>query len=182
MSSPAFKEWQVIVHALGTGRQSLILRKGGIAEGRDGFQLEHRRFWLFPTRFHAQLEKLKPAARDWLAHAAADTTESTVTLRYYAELTHAAVLTDWVAVTALDDLHHWSEPTIRERFASSQPPSLHALLVRVHRAPAPITLSLTPEMGGCKSWITLPVALPSAGDDPVLGNRDFTPILSRIPR
>jgi len=34
---PAFKEWQVIVDALAVGEQSLLLRKGGIAEGRGGF-------------------------------------------------------------------------------------------------------------------------------------------------
>ncbi len=36
----AFKEWAVIVDALGRGDQILILRKGGISEGRGGFQIE----------------------------------------------------------------------------------------------------------------------------------------------
>ena len=39
------------------GRQSVILRKGGIAEGRDGFAFRHREFFLFPTFFHEQVEK-----------------------------------------------------------------------------------------------------------------------------
>ena len=58
---PAFKEWLVIVDALAAGEQSLLLRKGGIAEGRGGFDPElAERFWLFPTQFHAQREKTKP--------------------------------------------------------------------------------------------------------------------------
>ena len=50
----AFKEWAVVCAALASGRQSVILRKGGIHEGRDGFRVDHREFWLFPTRFHQE--------------------------------------------------------------------------------------------------------------------------------
>ena len=35
--SIAFKEWAIICEALGAGVQSIILRKGGIHEGREGF-------------------------------------------------------------------------------------------------------------------------------------------------
>jgi hypothetical protein len=41
----AFKEWAVVCEALGSGRQSVILRKGGIAEGREGFAFLHREFF-----------------------------------------------------------------------------------------------------------------------------------------
>ena len=54
----AFKEWSLVCDALGDGRQSIILRKGGIAEGRDGFQFKHREFFLFPTHFHEQAKHL----------------------------------------------------------------------------------------------------------------------------
>ncbi|SVB17570.1 uncharacterized protein METZ01_LOCUS170424, partial [marine metagenome] len=37
----AFKEWGVVVEALGRGEQIVILRKGGIAEGDSGFRAEH---------------------------------------------------------------------------------------------------------------------------------------------
>ncbi|MFM8364659.1 MAG: DUF1802 family protein, partial [Verrucomicrobiota bacterium] len=58
----AFKEWAIVCEALGEGKQSLLVRKGGIAEGRDGFAFRHREFFLFPTAFHAQREKtLLPA-------------------------------------------------------------------------------------------------------------------------
>jgi hypothetical protein len=57
MQSVGFKEWALVCEALGTGRQSIILRKGGIAEGRDGFSFQHREFFLFPTFFHEQLER-----------------------------------------------------------------------------------------------------------------------------
>ena len=45
----ALKEWAVICRALAEGRQSLLLRKGGIAEAGGAFQVEQPRFWLLPT-------------------------------------------------------------------------------------------------------------------------------------
>src|ERR1043166_5463608 len=59
----AFKEWAVVVDGLGRGDQIIILRKGGISEGRSGFQVEHNRFFLFPTLFHQQRECVQPAAQ-----------------------------------------------------------------------------------------------------------------------
>ena len=52
--SIAFKEWAVICRALADGRQSLILRKGGIAEVGGVFRPEHDAFLLYPTFFHEQ--------------------------------------------------------------------------------------------------------------------------------
>lgn len=57
--SIGFKEWALVCEALGNGTQSIILRKGGIAEGRDGFRFKHDEFLLFPTLFHEQLAKTK---------------------------------------------------------------------------------------------------------------------------
>src|SRR5687768_16260972 len=62
MLKHAFKQWAVICHALGLGKQAIILRKGGIAEDADVFQLEHTRFWLYPTYVHQQREGIKEEA------------------------------------------------------------------------------------------------------------------------
>ena len=59
----AFKEWSVVVDLLGRGEQILVLRKGGISEGRDGFRIDHNEFLLFPTRFHQERESITEAAR-----------------------------------------------------------------------------------------------------------------------
>ena len=37
----AFKEWAIVCDALGKGQQSIIFRKGGIHEGKRGFQFKH---------------------------------------------------------------------------------------------------------------------------------------------
>ncbi len=44
----AFKEWAVVCDAILAGRQSVLIRKGGIAEGRAGFEFRHTEFELFP--------------------------------------------------------------------------------------------------------------------------------------
>src|SRR4051794_41816166 len=48
----AFKEWAVTVRALAEGEQLLTLRKGGIREPNKHFELEHDRFFLYPTFDH----------------------------------------------------------------------------------------------------------------------------------
>ena len=48
----AFKEWAVTVRALSEGEQLLTLRKGGIREESKHFELDHDRFFLYPTFDH----------------------------------------------------------------------------------------------------------------------------------
>src|SRR5260370_26406400 len=54
---PAFKEWAMVCDSIARGETSLIFRKGGIAEGRDGFQFKHQNFFLFPTYFPGQIKR-----------------------------------------------------------------------------------------------------------------------------
>jgi hypothetical protein len=173
--APAFKEWQAIVGALTAGEQLLILRKGGIAEGRGGFAMRAQRFWLFPTAFHAQREKLKPAAHRFFAEGSPDTAPATVRLTAYAEVTDAMFVADWDTVQRLDPFHWWTEDTVRERFTWSRPPGLHVIVARVYRLAKPVDLKLTPGMAGCKSWIEVPVPIDRAGGQPVLDEATFAP-------
>jgi len=63
----AFKEWAIVVDALGRGEQIIILRKGGIAEAGGVFRVEHDRFWLYPTYAHQQQAGVTEEARPLLA-------------------------------------------------------------------------------------------------------------------
>src|SRR5438128_9766055 len=85
----AFKEWAIVVDSLGTGRQIVILRKGGISEGRRGFQVEHAEFLLYPTRVHQDRESVVPSSQDRFdqAVAAAGTEDPTqVRFEYFAHV------------------------------------------------------------------------------------------------
>ena len=67
----AFKEWAVTVRALAEGEQLLTLRKGGIREENKHFEIEHDRFFLYPTFDHqrndlvreSHVPELRPRAR-----------------------------------------------------------------------------------------------------------------------
>lgn len=178
-AAPAFKEWQAIVGALLSGEQILILRKGGIAEGRGGFAVQAARFWLFPTAFHAQREKTKPSVHRFFA-GEPSVSPAEVTLTGFAEVSATAFLTDWKDVARLDPFHGWSEATVRERFDWASPPGVHALAVRVHRLREPRTMSLTPAMAGCKSWVDLPLDFSDVAADPVLDDASFAARLAAL--
>ena len=65
----AFKEWAVTVRALAEGEQLLTLRKGGIREPEKHFQLEHDRFFLYPTFDHQRTDLVRESHRPELARA-----------------------------------------------------------------------------------------------------------------
>ncbi len=169
----AFKEWAAVCAALSSGRQSVILRKGGIHEGRDGFRVEHREFWLYPTRFHQQPGELLDDARDFFEQGLSrQPPAGTVRFTDYAEVTDVVRITDETALPWLAGLHILSDATLAARFHYREP-GLFALVVRMHRLAEPVDIPESPHFGGCRSWVDLPGALPTAGLTPVLDDAEF---------
>lgn len=159
----AYKEWSPVVAWLAAGRSVLLLRKGGIAEGRGGFQPQHGWFWLFPTTFHPAPDRLKPGVP-----------EPSLDPR----LRHAARLVDWkwigdaAALQRLDPLHAWTAGEAAKRFHGGDRPGLHALIVRVWTAHEPLPLPAGPAASGCRSWIPVEASGEFAGT-PVLDEEEF---------
>jgi hypothetical protein len=169
----ALKEWAVVCLALAEGRQALLLRKGGIAEDSGQFQVEHRRFWLFPTYVHQQKDGIVPEAVPLLEQAEAERPpQDIVRLTHFAETVESYHVSDLAAVEKLAGLHIWSPQTVRARFEYRRP-GLHVLLVRVYRVPQAFELADTPEYAGCRSWVELERALPMDGATPVLTEEAF---------
>lgn len=160
--------------ALGRGEQSVLLRKGGIHEGRAGFSFKHEQFFLFPTRFHAQAEQVRvpvsaaETAGEWQVG-------EEVSLSYWCEASWARTLVDWEQVQKLASWHVWEDSLVRERFDCGEVQQIHCALVRVYRLAEPITLSYQKKYGGCRTWVDLPIE----GDDwrdglkPVLSDEAF---------
>jgi hypothetical protein len=164
----AFKEWAVICKALAEGKQALILRKGGIAEAAGEFQVEHTRFWLFPTYVHQQKEGIRPEAAPLLEQAEADRPPpGTVRLTHFAEVTGIYHVHDLIPTLLLAHLHLWSEDTVKKRF-EYRAPGLYVLPVRVYRAAEAHVLPDTAHYQGCRSWVELDRELPITGANPVL--------------
>ena len=174
----AFKEWSVVCAALEQGRQSLILRKGGLHEGRDGFRVQHDEFWLFPTGFHQQPDELIPEA--WpLLKSAERTDPIQVTLSLYAIVHDVRHITDRAKLARLTGQHIWSEKTVDQRF-EYRSPGLFALTVRLLRRETPVTVAVSREMAGCKSWVELPEPLTTDRLLPVLTDDQFAAQRERI--
>ena len=170
----AFKEWAVVVDALGQGEQTIILRKGGIHDPGAQIAIDHGSFWLFPTQFHETERSIIPSKRPALREIAANASASTVDIQYFATVDGQWRITDFSAVKQLQGRHIWNEQTLRERFEFGRQAGLHALLVRVYRRPASETFSMQASYGGCKSWVELERSLSTEGLTPVLPYAEYS--------
>lgn len=174
----AFKEWAVIVDALGRGDQILILRKGGIHEGPGGFKLEQREFLLFPTQFHQQRESVLPAAQAGFDPSPA--VEGRVRIEYFASVAQARRLDSLQDLEGLKGQHIWRDEVLAARFEWGRQQTILALAVRVHRLDHSVDLPLLPGYGGCKSWIELEREISTEGIRPVLNDAEFEMKMSRL--
>lgn len=164
-----FKDWALVCAALGLGRQSIILRKGGIAEGRDGFRFKHEQFFLFPTQYHQQSAMVRPEAlRDLRPEPAAP--EGTVQIRLFFALEFAVWVDDWMTLERLAPFHVWREEVVRDRFHYDEQTGLQCAFGRVSRLETLWSFPDRPGYGGCRSWINLPEPPSDAHAVPVLGD------------
>ena len=169
----AFKEWAIVCAALAQGRQALILRKGGIAEERGEFAVEHPRFWLFPTYTHQQADGITEEARLLLREVENQRPPAgVIQINHWVEVTGIYHVRDELPALMLGHLHVWSEETVRKRFAY-RTPGLYVLSVRVHRSPRTHEVVDTPVYQGCKSWLELDDTLDTDGSTPVLDDAAY---------
>jgi hypothetical protein len=151
MESVGFKEWALVCDALGRGEQSVILRKGGIAEGRDGFGFRHAEFFLFPTFFHEQVGKVRSDAKEIPTQRAGE-----IEIKFFARLEFAAFLDSWEKVIALEPFHILQREVVQERFEYDAAAGLHVGFVRVYRLRPSWIFADEARFGGCRSWVLLP--------------------------
>jgi len=178
----AFKEWAVICRALAEGRQALILRKGGIAESGGAFQVEHNRFWLYPTYVHQQKDGIAPEMVPLLEQVEAERPPpGVVRLTHFAEVAGIYHVHDLAGAWKLAGLHGWSQETVQARF-EYRGPGLYVLPVRVYRAASVFELPETTEYAGCRSWVELDRDLPTEGANPVLDEKAFDDVLNLLDR
>jgi hypothetical protein len=174
MQSVGFKEWALVCEALGRGEQAILLRKGGIAEGRAGFGFRHSEFFLFPTFFHEQLGKVRtPEARIPAVR------EGEIEIRHFAKLEAQREITSWPMASALEPFHILQESVVRERF-DYKGAGLHMALVRVFRLEPIWRLADNPAYGGCRSWVELPECPAGTRFEPVLSDQAYAKITERI--
>jgi len=177
----AFKEWAIIVDALMLGRQIIILRKGGLIEGKGGFQVEHPEFLLFPTLFHQQRESVLPEAQARYDEISPQLPGPDVLrLECFARVVAWRRLESFDAAHALRGLHVWRDEVINHRFDWGRDRAIYVMAVRIFRLPNRIELPMQKSYGGCKSWIALTEEIASDGARPVLDDAAFAAQLQRF--
>jgi hypothetical protein len=187
----AFKEWAVTVRALAEGEQLITLRKGGIREDNKHFEIEHDRFFLYPTFDHQQVGMVRETHRPELARAleegvwadgeppasALDSPTGVpqperVRIRAWAEVAASYLITDPRAVDALSPFYVWTPDYAEKRLRWKRRHPLHVILLRTYRIPRPVTVKVRDEYLGCRSWLELHRDLPFEGT-PVLSDEEF---------
>jgi hypothetical protein len=149
----ALKEWNILIDALLAGEQAILLRKGGILEADNQFELEHKKFLLFPTFIHQDPRMTKPAFRERITTVRQEPDK--LELKGYAEAVKIFEVPNRPAMDRLFDLHLWDTPLIDLRFAYRPEKPLYLVLVRAFGLPAPVIIANSLDYAGCKSWVPL---------------------------
>ena len=146
--SAALKEWAAAVHALLDGRQTVLLRKGGIREKR--FAVDAGEFLLFPTVAHSHAERVRPEHRDLLDAAAPDSTEGRVVIRAAATVVAVVAVDRDEGLAEIEDLHIWTAESVRTDRLDFRPRHrLTALVVQAVPLVEPVRLPREPQYAGC---------------------------------
>lgn len=171
-----FKEWALVCEALGCGEQSVLVRKGGIAEGREGFHFQHREFFLFPTFFHQQAARVR-GEREIPERGTGE-----IEIRFFAKLDFPTVLTNWETAIALEPFHILTRDVVRERFDYDDAPGVHVAAVRGFRLTEPWRFPDMPAYGGCRSWVRLPEPPRDLTWQPVLTDQEHAARMQDLQR
>ncbi len=169
----ALKEWSVAVEALAQGETILLLRKGGLRDVGDRFQVQQKHVVLLPTYEHPNPAALKPIYAARLTACPVSSGAGSVVLTSWAAITAAWPLTDRAVGDRLAPFHVWSPAGLATRWQWRPQQPLMVLLLRVYRLATPHRLLLRPQDRGCRSWLELPEPISLAGSQPVLDTATY---------
>jgi len=173
-SSVAFKEWALVCASMLRGETSLLFRKGGIAEGREGFRFQHERFFLFPTFFHEQTDRLRIDA------PIVEPEPDLVSFSAYVHVEFTRWIEDLSLLQPLSDLHILKPEVLEQRFAYDDPKGLHLAMIRVFGVIPVWSLAFQKSFGGCRSWVELPEAPAELRFTPVIQDGEHAARVQRV--
>jgi len=179
----ALKEWDLQINALLSGRQAFLLRKGGILESNNEFELEHPRFLFFPTVVHQDPRMVKPEYREGLRQVREEPDK--VQIKAWGEVAkifEVPVRDGRRKLESLSDLYLWDTPLLDMRFAYRAEKPLYLVVIRAFQLPDSVTLQNTLDYAGCKSWIPLAQtdAVDVTGSTPALPADSINVLLQRV--
>ena len=171
----ALKEWAIVCKAAEEGKQVLLFRKGGIMEYRNGFELKHKNFFLFPTFEHQSMDSIRNEYKEKLRNLDnphnttkdkrnisnpltknnPDQTQNTTNIDLFVEITYFNEINDIAKLEKLEKFHIWNNDYAKMRFNYNPKKPLYLILFRTYKLNDTIKINNKPEWSGCKSWIQL---------------------------
>ncbi len=149
------KEWATVVKALEQGKQTVILRKGGILETASGFNIESKKFFLFPTWEHQETKHVKPEFHNFLTDVLDKKPDDGLNkISSYGEILFEKDVSSMDTINELSSFHVWSDSYIEERRNWKPEKPIKAVFLKTMKIPE-FTLPLQPEFQGCKYWIEI---------------------------
>ncbi len=161
--------------ALEVGRQSVLLRKGGIVEETRDFALVERDFLLFPTYEHQDENSVQQPYCAWFRETLeAQPPSGIVRITSWAEVTDLFLTHDLDRLLRLAPLYAWSEDYIRMRMAYKPRKPMNVVVVRAFMLPDPLDIPVLEHFEGCKSWVPLDEAIPLEGSSPAIDDEEHS--------
>ena len=152
----SLKEWSTVIDALGSGRQIILIRKGGIADPKFG--VESDRFYLYPTYYH------QPAAAE---------EPKSVTITHWCDAVRTWRIRDLDLLFRLEPLVVMSREALETRYRFRPDQALHVIGVRTHALPGPVTIAVNPAYIGCRSWVSVDDEIAIDGSRPALPEEEL---------
>ncbi len=166
----ALKEWAIVCKAAEDGNHVLLFRKGGIMEYRNGFELKHKNFFLFPTFEHQSMESIREEYKKEFEnltkqHEQKDLNSpvpndsqifpDTTTINSFVEISYFNEINDINKLEKLEKFHIWNLDYVKMRFNYNPKKPLFLVLLRTYKLKDAIKIHNKPEWSGCKSWIQI---------------------------
>jgi hypothetical protein len=173
MMSLALKEWAVVIRALHEGKQTLLLRKGGIAE--RGFQIKGDRFLLFPTYEHQSEDVLRSPFRNYLLETLPAQLPGKIRIADWAKIEDSFPIAGLRQLDWLYPHHVWAQEFVeaKQNWMKDRRPTVLVLVLRVFRLIKPQIVNDKPKYRGCRSWLEIDEQVDVSESTPALSEKDF---------
>jgi hypothetical protein len=161
----------------------LLIRKGGIRENANRFEVRHQEFLLFPSFEHQQASLLKPEHAEGMAGALQEHADPDwLIFTHFAQVHRAFPVSELTELQALSPHHIWSDDYAKARLRWKPQQTLTAMVLKTFRLNKPVIVPMRPEYVGCKSWLDLTEAMEMGSMNAVLSEETFAERANAIDR
>lgn len=165
----AFKEWAIVCEALEEGKQTIVLRKGGVKEENGALVPEHGEFFLYPTYGPQVTDGIKADWRPRLHKLNKDAKDTKhVHFRLYAIVESVHKVTDWEVAKGFVPFTILSDQEAEREFNEGDWKGFYVFLLRVQSLAVPMEMLRKGSHDKDPIWAPLGTSLFTVGAFPVI--------------